>query len=298
MSDVEKLIEKIYSEDEFLSYEIIPQKAFSIDSTLGKIKQSELYKLFDAFVCTDSPLARLKHSSILASIKIKDYLKKPTICTISLRDKNSIAIQGEILGLNEFDIRIFLTLKGDPIRLGDQPQAKGVFESNSYMLLDIINALNHKKDLSNLDIKDDGLPIYPFAVINSFSNNMENIYRRMFRKIQKGALALITQPVYDVNNAKELLLMLDRANSELGKNAKLILGYHPVSSLKAAEFLYHKLPGCYIPSSWIDELKNTSDERELGISLSKKLYKELRALHPKIHFMCSNSIKIAESIIL
>lgn len=298
MSDIEKLIEKIYSDDEFLSYEIIPQKAFSIDSTLEKIKQSELYNLFDAFVCTDSPLARLKHSSILASIKIKDYLKKPTICTISLRDKNSIAIQGEILGLNEFDIRIFLTLKGDPIRLGDQPQAKGVFESNSYMLLDIINALNHKKDLSNLDIKDDGLPIYPFAVINSFSNNMENIYRRMFRKIQKGALALITQPVYDVNNAKELLLMLDRANSELGKNAKLILGYHPVSSLKAAEFLYHKLPGCYIPSSWIDELKNTSDERELGISLSKKLYKELRALHPKIHFMCSNSIKIAESIIL
>lgn len=298
MSDVEKLIEKIYSDNEFLSYEIIPQKAFSIDSTLEKIKQSELYSLFDAFVCTDSPLARLKHSSILASIKIKDYLKKPTICTISLRDKNSIAIQGEILGLNEFDIRIFLTLKGDPIRLGDQPQAKGVFESNSYMLLDIINALNHKKDLSNLDIKDDGLPIYPFAVINSFSNNMENIYRRMFRKIQKGALALITQPIYDVNNAKELLLMLDRANSELGKNAKLILGYHPVSSLKAAEFLYHKLPGCYIPSSWIDELKNTSDERELGISLSKKLYKELRALHPKIHFMCSNSIKIAESIIL
>lgn len=298
MSDVEKLIEKIYSDDEFLSYEIIPQKAFSIDSTLEKIKQSELYSLFDAFVCTDSPLARLKHSSILASIKIKDYLKKPTICTISLRDKNSIAIQGEILGLNEFDIRIFLTLKGDPIRLGDQPQAKGVFESNSYMLLDIINELNHKKDLSNLDIKDDGLPIYPFAVINSFSNNMENIYRRMFRKIQKGALALITQPIYDVNNAKELLRMLDRANSGLGKNAKLILGYHPVSSLKAAEFLYHKLPGCYIPSSWIDELKNTSDERELGISLSKKLYKELRALHPKIHFMCSNSIKIAESIIL
>lgn len=298
MSDVEKLIEKIYSDDEFLSYEIIPQKVFSIDSTLEKIKQSELYNLFDAFVCTDSPLARLKHSSILASIKIKDCLKKPTICTISLRDKNSIAIQGEILGLNEFDIRIFLTLKGDPIRLGDQPQAKGVFESNSYMLLDIINALNHKKDLSNLDIKDDGLPIYPFAVINSFSNNMENIYRRMFRKIQKGALALITQPIYDVNNAKELLLMLDRVNSELGKNAKLILGYHPVSSLKAAEFLYHKLPGCYIPSSWIDELKNTSDERELGISLSKKLYKELRVLHPKIHFMCSNSIKIAESVIL
>ncbi|RAX53121.1 hypothetical protein CCY99_05890 [Helicobacter sp. 16-1353] len=296
--DIERLIEKILSDDEFLSYEIIPQKAFSLDSTLEKIKQSELYNLFDAFICTDSPLARLKHSSILASIKAQNYLKKPTICTISVRDKNSIAIQGEILGLNEFDIRIFLALKGDPIRLGDQPQAKGVFESNSYMLFDIINALNDGKDLANLNIKDNGRKIYPFAVVNSFANDMENIYKRMFRKVQKGAIALVTQPIYDINNAKELLLILERVNKELGKNAKLILGYHPVSSLKAAEFLYNKLPGCYIPSKWIDKLRNASDERSLGLELSRNLYKELRAVYPKIHFMCANSIKMAESIIL
>lgn len=297
-NEIENIIQKILENGNFLSYEIVPQKAFSLDTTLQKVKQSKLYNFFDCFICTDSPLARLKHSSILASIKIKNYLQKPTICTISVRDKNSIAIQGELLGLNEFDIRIFLALKGDPIKLGDQPQAKGVFEQNSYMLFDIINALNNRLDLQNNQIKDNGNPIYGLGVINAFANDMENIYKRMIRKIQKGAIALITQPIYEIENAKKLLNMIDEANKELKTNARIIFGYYPIFSLKGAEFLYRNLPGCYMPMSWINEMRNTKDEKQTGLELSIDLYKKLINLHPKIHFMSSNNIKLAENIIL
>ncbi|RDU62256.1 methylenetetrahydrofolate reductase [Helicobacter sp. MIT 14-3879] len=296
---IKSILQKITKNESFLSYEVVPQKSFSLNKTLESIKKSKLNEIFDCYICTDSPLARLKHSSILASIKIQNYLNKPTICTISTRDKNSIALQGEIMGLNEFNIRIFLALSGDPIKLGDQPQAKAVFESNSCIIFDIINNLNQNKDLQNKSLIDSGKKIYHLGVINSYANNMENIYKKMYKKIQKGAIALITQPVYSIDNIKELLYMIDKINKELKVQTSIIFGYYPISSLKTALFLYNKLPGCYIPDIWINELKSAGDNEErVGIELSKNLYKEINNIYPKIHFMCANKISLAESILL
>ncbi|MGX2981797.1 methylenetetrahydrofolate reductase [Helicobacter sp. 23-1045] len=299
---VDLVMEKMLGDSAFLSYEIVPQKAFSVESILKSIKQSAVFGEIDAFVCTDSPLSRLKHSAILASIKVQNFLNKPAICTISARDKNSIAIQGEILGLNEFEVRIFLVLRGDPIKLGDNPQAKAVFEGNSFMLLEIIRALNNGVDLGGAKIKDFGRRIYPLSVANAYANDMENIAKKMRKKIALGALALITQPIFDAKNAKDLLAMMARINADLGTNAKLIFGFYPITSLKTAEFLYHKLPGCFMPQSWIDALRDANGdleiERRIGVELSKNLYKEISALHPKIHFMCGNKIEIAEQIVV
>lgn len=299
---IEKIMQKMLGDSAFLSYEIIPQKAFGMEQILRPIKESAIFGEIDAFVCTDSPLSRLKHSAILASIKVQDFLQKPAICTISARDKNSIALQGEILGLNEFAVRIFLTLRGDPIKLGDHPNAKAVFEGNSFMLLEIIRNLNNGVDLNGGKIKDLGQKIYPLSVINAYANDMENIAKKMRKKIALGALALITQPIFDAQNAKDLLAMIARINSDLGTNAKLIFGFYPVMSIKTAEFLYHKLPGCFMPDSWIDALKSAGDSREsqrkIGLELSRNLYKNLIALHPKIHFMCGNKIEIAEQIVV
>lgn len=299
---IEIVMQKMLDSSPFLSYEIVPQKAFSIECILDSIAQSPLKSQIDAFICTDSPLSRLKHSAILASIKIQDFLKKPAICTISARDKNSIALQGEILGLNEFAVRIFLTLRGDPIKLGDQPNAKAVFEGNSFLLLEIIRNLNNGIDLNGAKLSDTGKPIYPLSVINAYANDMDNIAKKMRRKVALGALALITQPIFELENAKNLLAMMARINADLGTNAMLIFGFYPVTSLKTAEFLYHKLPGCFMPESWILELKNANGnlqkESEIGLELSRTLYKNLVALHSKIHFMCANRIKIAESILL
>lgn len=299
---IDFVMRKILDESSFLSYEIVPQKAFSVEKIMIDIKNSTIFGDIDAFVCTDSPLSRLKHSAILASIKIQDFLGKPTICTISARDKNSIALQGEILGLNEFGVRLFLTLRGDPIKLGDQPNAKAVFEGNSFLLLEIIRNLNNGIDLNGAKLSDSGRHIYPLSVINAYANDMENIAKKMRKKVALGALALITQPIFEIENAKNLLAMIARINADLGKNAKLIFGFYPVTSLKTAEFLHHKLPGCFMPESWILDLQSADGdlqkEREIGLNLSRSLYKDLIALHPKIHFMCANKIKIAESIIL
>lgn len=296
---IEGCIQKICSSS-FLSYEITPPRGSLLDDL--PISSLQEWNEVDAFVCTDAPLAKFRPSSILTAIKLQNRLKKPVICTLNMRDRNSIALQGDILGANELDIRLFLTLTGDPIKLGDMPNAKSVFEGNSTLLIQLIKSFNQNTDLNGYPLKSAPKPIYPFGVLNSYSNNLLSLKNKMKRKIKSGVLALFTQPVYDIEIAKLLLEWLEEIDKELDTNTQMVFGYFPILRYKTAQFLYTKLPGVYVPQNWLETLEKASkigngEEEKVGLALSKKLFFDIKNLHNKIHFMNSNKVKIAKEII-
>ncbi|PAF50561.1 methylenetetrahydrofolate reductase [Helicobacter sp. 13S00477-4] len=297
---IEECINKILHTD-FLSYEITPPRESYIQEEL--ILALKDFKEFDALVCTDSPLAKFRPSAILTSLKLQNNTKKPVICTLNMRDRNTIALQGDILALNELNIRMFLALSGDPIKLGDHPEAKSVFEGNSSLLIKIIQHFNQNKDICGHTIKGKIKSIYPFGVINSYANNFLSLKNKMRKKINSGVIALFTQPVYDIKNAQYLLQACEEINQELHTNAKLVFGYFPILKYKTAQFLYSKLPGVFVPQDWLEKLekatkKSEEEEQKIGFELSKNLFTELKNLHNKIHFMNSNNIALAKKIIL
>ncbi|WP_104743877.1 methylenetetrahydrofolate reductase [Helicobacter cinaedi] len=289
---LEQLITKLKSNQAFLSVEVSP----SLSSTIGQsvIDELESLKVADCFVCTDSPLARLKPSSILSSIKLQNALKKPVICTLSMRDRNSIALCGDILGANEFGLRSFLSLSGDGVKNGDCAGAKGVFEESSLKLGRIIDGLNQGIAANGKTLKDSVETIYNFSVINSYANNTESLKKKMLKKLSNSAVqGLFTQPVFSLEAARFLLESLESINKDLGQNCVMILGFFPVLSYKVALFLRDKLPGVYIPDEWVQKLEKASlkgkeVERKIGLELSRELFKDLQALHNKFHFMSAN----------
>ena len=289
---LEQLITKLKSNQAFLSVEVSP----SLSSTIGQsvIDELESLKAADCFVCTDSPLARLKPSSILSSIKLQNALKKPLICTLSMRDRNSIALCGDILGANEFGLRSFLSLSGDGVKNGDCAGAKGVFEESSLKLGRIIDGLNQGIAANGKVLKDSVETIYNFSVINSYANNTESLKKKMLKKLSNSAVqGLFTQPVFSLEAARFLLESMESINKELGQNCVMILGFFPVLSYKVALFLRDKLPGVYIPNEWVQKLEKASIkgkevERKVGLELSRELFKDLQTLHNKFHFMSAN----------
>ena len=289
---LEQFITKLKSNQAFLSVEVSP----SLSSTIGQsvIDELESLKVADCFVCTDSPLARLKPSSILSSIKLQNALKKPVICTLSMRDRNSIALCGDILGANEFGLRAFLSLSGDGVKNGDCEGAKGVFEESSLKLGRIIDNLNQGIAANGKALKDSVETIYNFSVINSYANNTESLKKKMLKKLSNSAVqGLFTQPVFSLEAARFLLESLESINKELGQNCVMILGFFPVLSYKMALFLRDKLPGVYIPDEWVQKLEKASIkgkevERKIGLELSRELFKDLQTLHNKFHFMSAN----------
>jgi len=299
------LIHKLKN-DRYITLETTPGHSATFMPIIDKIEALGLAELVDGFSTTDNPLAKLKYNALFAAKLLQERFNKPVIATMSMRDRNKIALQSDLLGANEFDIRAILALTGDPANISDQPNAKGVFEADSSLLLDIIAALNSGMDYAAKPFSVVPKHIHPFAVVNSYAKNPKTLQKKMQKKIKHGAIGIITQPVYDVENAKQLLELLDNANKECcreNKKAELVLGVFPITKLRTAQFLASHVPGINVPPCWIDKLrqaniKGLEEEYKVGFELSKKLFEDLKKLHPKIHLMTANQFQIAKDILV
>lgn len=299
------LLDKLQN-NTYITLETTPGHSAKFTPTIDKIEELGLQNLVDGFSTTDNPLAKLKFNALFAAKLLQDRFNKPVIATMSMRDRNKIALQSDLLGANEFDVRAILALTGDPATISDQPNAKGVFESDSSLLLDIIAAFNSGMDYASRPFAAAPEQIYPFAVVNSYAKNPKTLQKKMQKKIKHGAIGIITQPVYDLENAKLLLDLKEKANKECcseNKSAELILGVFPITKLRTAQFLASHVPGINVPNCWIEKLRRANEisleeEYKVGFELSKKLFEDIKEFHPKIHLMTANQFQIAKDILV
>jgi len=170
----------------------------------------------------------------------------------------------------------------------------------------MISAFNSGMNYAGKPLFQKPQQLYPFAVINSYAKNPKTLQKKMQKKIKHGAIGIITQPVYDLENAKLLLEMKENANKECcpeKKKAELVFGIFPITKLRTAQFLSAHVPGINVPDIWIEKLrlaheKSPEEEYKVGFELSKNLFDELKAFHPKIHLMTANQFQIAKDILV
>ena len=301
-----KFCKKLQSNDTFITVEITPPHGASMSGILEKIEQSNICHKIDGFSVTDNPLAKLKMSSILSAIKVQQKFGKPVISTVSMRDRNKLSLQSSLLGANDFDIRLILALTGDPAKFSDQPEVKGVLERDSTLLLSIIYRLNNGLDYSNKPLNPAPKPIYPFAVSNSYAKDYKTLQKRMLKKLNYGTRAIITQPVYDVENAKILLEIFEEAKKESiresSKEAQIIFGQFPAVKARTVNFIADKVPGIKVPKEIIDEMNlaamdSEAKEAEVGFEISKNILKNIVAINPKVHLMTHNRFDLCSKLI-
>ena len=290
--------------DKYITLETTPAKLPTLDLVIEKIKKSEAYKYIDGFSTTDCPLSKLKYNSIIAAYRLQQEFKKPVIATMSMRDRNKIALQSDLLGANDLDVTHILALTGDPANMSDQPKVKAVVEGSSILLLEIIRAFNNGMDYGGKEFKIKPKPITPFSVSNSYAKNFSSIEKKIFKKVQNYSVGIITQPVYDLKIVDKLLEIKKNVVSNFNderKEAEIILGFFPITKLKTAQFLHSHVPGIYVPQEWIEKLikaHKISEEEEfkVGVELSKNLFKSLLKKHPKIHIMTANRFEILKEL--
>ena len=302
----DKFCKTLHSNKPFITVEITPPHGASIKPTIEKIKELNLHEKVAGFSVTDNPLAKLKMSGVLSAIQVQQAFEKPVIATMSMRDKNKLSLQSTLLGANDFDLRCILALTGDPAKYSDQPEVKGVLERDSTLLLSIIYRLNNGFDYSNKELNPKPKPIYPFAVANAYAKDMHRIQKKMIKKLDYGARAIITQPVYDLENAKELIELFEEAKTmsvrDTASEAQLVLGQFPVVRARTANFISDKVPGITVPKSIIEEMDlaamdGAQKEQEVGFNLSKSLFDDILKLHPKVHLMTHNRFDLCSELI-
>ena len=229
----------------------------------------------DAINATDGSGANC-HMSSLAVCALLTRLGYAPVMQISCRDKNRIAIQGDILGGAAMGVCNLLCLTGDGVQAGDHPQALPVFDLDSVSLLETARTLRDEhRFLSGRKISY-APRLLLGAAENPFAKPCEWRAQRLAKKVAAGAQFIQTQFCYDV----PLLRAFMRQVEELGLLDKvfILVGVGPLRSVKAAEWIRTHVPGVHIPDGIIKRLAGASDGALEGRKLCIDLIQEIRTV--------------------
>ncbi|MBS0580879.1 MAG: methylenetetrahydrofolate reductase [Proteobacteria bacterium] len=236
-------------------------------------------RIFDGYVdainATDGSGANC-HMSSLAVCALLTRVGYAPVMQISCRDKNRIAIQGDILGGAAMGVCNILCLTGDGVQAGDHPQALPVFDLDSMSLLQTARTLRDEhRFLSGRKISY-APRVLLGAAENPFAQPVQFRAQRLAKKVAAGAQFIQTQYCYDVPLLKEFM----RHVEDLGLLDKvfILVGVGPFKSAKAAEWISAHVPGVHIPPAVIARLKGASDQAVEGRRLCTDLVQEIRAI--------------------
>jgi homocysteine S-methyltransferase len=254
---------------EFLvSVEINPPKGIELEKVKEGVKLLKKAGI-DAVNIPDSPMARVRISSIALAHILKEELDIESILHFTCRDRNLIGIQSELLGASALGIKNILALTGDPPSIGDHPQAKPVFDVNSEGLVMILNKLNNGTDYMGNPI---GLATN-FTVgvaVNPSAKNLEQEIEKLRRKIESGVNFIETQPIY---NKESLERFLERIDIKL---PPVLAGILPLRSSRHAEFLHNEVPGISIPKNIRERIRKSKDPKKEGIEIAIELIESIK----------------------
>jgi methylenetetrahydrofolate reductase (NADPH) len=229
----------------------------------------------DAINATDGSGANC-HMSSLAVCALLTRVGYAPIMQISCRDKNRIAIQGDILGGAAMGVCNILCLTGDGVNAGDHPQALPVFDLDSMTLLTTARTLRDEhRFLSGRKITF-APRVLLGAAENPFTPPAQWRAQRLAKKVAAGAQFIQTQYCYDV----PLLKAFMRQVEDLGLLDKvfILVGVGPLRSAKAAEWMRTHVPGLHIPDPIIERMAGATDGAREGRNLCIDLIQEIRAV--------------------
>lgn len=217
----------------------------------------------DIITVADNPFAKARIDSSIYASKIKREAGIDTLPHLTCRDKNLNAIKALLLGLHIEGIRNILAVTGDPIPDAEKSHIKGVFNFNSYMLINFIRELNCSEF--------SGDEIFIGAALNVNAENFDAELKRAEIKIRQGARFFLTQPVF----SPKAVEALRKAKESL--NAKILGGILPIVSSRNARFLSNEIPGISIPEHIIVQFegKGRDDAEKTGIKIAVETWRDM-----------------------
>lgn len=236
-------------------------------------------RVFDGYVdainATDGSGANC-HMSSLAVCALLTRIGYAPVMQISCRDKNRIAIQGDILGGAAMGVANMLCLTGDGVQSGDHPQAKPVFDLDCMSLLEIGRTLRDEHRFQSGRKVTHAPRVFFGAAANPFVMPFAWRAERLAKKVAAGAQFVQTQYCYDVPRLKTFLQQVE----DLGllDQVFILVGVGPLRSAKAADWMRTHVPGIHIPDSVIKRMAGAQKPAQEGRQVCIDLIQEIQDL--------------------
>jgi len=198
------------------------------------------------------------------------------VMQVSARDRNRIAIQGDVLGASAMGVSNILCLTGDSVEAGDQPEAKPVFDLDCMSMLSMIRTM--RDDAHFLSGRKLTSPprVLLGAAANPFGPPLDYRPYRLAKKIAAGAQFIQTQYCFDIDLFRDYMKRVRDDGSH--EKAFILAGVGPLASAKSAEWIRNNVPGVHIPDSIIARLNGAKKQGEEGINICIDMVNQLQEI--------------------
>lgn len=255
-----------------------------------------LSEVVDAINATDASGANC-HMSSIGICSLLTRVGYSPVFQISCRDRNRIAIQGDVLGAAAMGVANILCLTGDGVGVGDQPGARPVFDFDSVSLLRTLRTM-----------RDDGMflsgrkitrppRIFLGAAENPCIPPYEVRADRLAKKVEAGAQFIQTNYIYDLPRFEKFMQRV----RDLGLDEKvyILAGVGPLASARAARWMRSNVPGIHVPDHVIERLEGAEKQGQEGKQICIELIQQVREIKgvSGVHVMAYRREELVSEII-
>jgi len=258
-----------------LTCELNPPKGTDVVPLLEKADR--LGNIVDAFNLTDSHAARMAMTPLAVAHLLVDRGLEP-ILQITTRDRNRIALQGDLLGADALGVHNVVFMGGDPPTTGDHPDAKPVFDVYSAMMLKAATALQAGTDMAGNPIS--GKPRFCIgAVVNPGAPDLDEEIVRMGEKIDAGASFFQTQAVFEP-------AVFERFAAAAAQfPIPVLAGIIPLKSVDQARYMNAHVPGIRVPDAIIREIGDADEPLAASLAVAARTIRALDGMCQGLHVM-------------
>ena len=235
-------------------------------------KALPLKGLADAVNITDGAGARPHLGAVTAAAMLVEAGIEPVL-QLTCRDRNRIALQGDLLSAAASGVRNLLMLRGDDPSAGDQPDAKPVFDLDPRQLLETARRLRDSGELPSGRKISGRADFFLGAADNPVDPPPGWQPNGLQAKIDAGAQFVQTQFCMDAGVVRRYVARL--AEHGIAGKLSLIVGIAPLRSAKSARWITDKLFGAIIPDAIVTRLERASDPMAEGRHICLDLVAEL-----------------------
>ena len=237
--------------------ELEPKKILDLSEIIHSAKEMKKTKRIVAANVTDGPQGDAYMASLVPSYKIQEEAGIEAVWQVTVRDRNRVALFGDVVAGAVLGLKNILTLTGDHTSLGDHKKARAVYDIDSTQFCEMLSIMiDEGTDYEGNELKGGKIEMNFGCVANPNSNPREPEILKVGRKVDRGVDFIQTQTAFDIDDAKDFLKELEQYN------VPVLLGLFPLKSHGIAWYFDNFIPGVSVPKDLLKALKKAEKDNK------------------------------------
>lgn len=283
--------------------EMAPPKGYGFDAQMADA--ALLKGKVHGVNVTDMQSACLKASSLGLCIHLKQAGIEP-ILQITGRDRNRMAIMGDVLSAASFGIDTMLALTGDHPVVGDCKQSKPVYDLDSVGILNMLSQMEATgADCGGNPLAGGAPRFFKGAAVTPVYEPLALQLNKLRQKVEAGARYIQTQGIFDLDSFQRFMEAVEQA----GIHVPIMAGIIPLKAAGMAKFMNENVPGIAVPEGMIQRLADAAAEgkasgvkglpAKLGMEMAAEMIARIRdeKLCAGVHIMAIGAEKNVPAIL-